>query len=504
MSNWSVLVVACLACGLTILPLSAQEVRVGGSNLLRVDEGYEVDPLKHAEFPDNRTYRSFFEERLRLTIAYGNWTFGGRFLYFRPSEIDKRFFGVQNETSLDKRYFEAQVRPLAIRVGHFAEVFDHGLTLSLFEDRELFFDSELDGVRLSFAQGPVSLTALKGRSRAREGFLVEEEGVTGIHTEVVPLAGWKVGASFVHLDSSGYAESRLPAVSGQATVGPLQFGGEFAWKDTDLGASQTHGHACYLEVVASSGRYNLLINYKDYEYRGWTPFQNPPLVSREIGPRLVQNREPHVFYPEDDVGYQVELRGPVLKDISLLVHFNQSSQHALGQKGFARPTLQERNWPYWEFFTTVENTWPSGWSLEFEGGLNEEAQPQFWFKKTWIAADVVAPLGEIGQIQFGGEVLGVRDERRSKDFVDELASLGWDDGKSLSVELQSQWTDDKALRDREGSFWPSAEIGYSFGEGRHRATFFWGRERGGLRCSNGFCRRVQPFEGFRFTLESSL
>jgi hypothetical protein len=496
--------VAFLVWVASVSPLSAQGIRLTGSNLLHIDEGSEVDPVKQAEFPDNRTHRSFFENRLRLNVAYGNWTLGGRFLYFRPSEVDKRVYAVTDETGLDKRYFEAKIQPLAIRVGNFAEVFDHGLTLSLFEDRELFFDSELDGVRLSFAKGPVSVVGLKGRSRAREGFLVEEEGVTGIHAEAIPMKGWKVGASFVHMDSSGYAESNLPGLSGLATVGPVQFGGEYAWKETNLGVTQTHGHACYLELTATSGRYNLMVNYKDYKYRGWTPFQNPPIAYREIGLRLLQNREPHVFNPEDDVGYQIEVRGPAVEDLLVLVHFNHSSQHAEDQDGIPHPTLKERDWPYWEFFTGVENVWESGWSLECEAGLNEEAQTQFWYKRSWLAAEATAPIGKFGNLQFGGELLDIRDQRSDKSFMDELAFLGWDNENNLSVWFQSQWTDDEALQEREGDFWPSAEIGYSFGDSHHRAILFYGRERGGLRCSNGFCRRVQPFEGFRITLESSL
>ncbi len=482
----------------------AAELTVDGSNLLRLDEGREVDPQNAADYPNNRGYRSFFENRLRLNISYGNLSFGGRFLYFRPSEIDQRFFHVQSETGLDKRYLDAQVAPLAMRVGNFAEVFDYGLTLSLFEDRDLFYDSELDGVRFSLAKGPVLFTGLKGRSRARPGFLVAEEGVTGVHGEVTPMRGWKIGASYVHLDSSGYSESFLPGVSASALVGPVHIGGEFAWKETDVGSQTVHGHAGYLETVVTIVRYSLLLNYKDNQYRGWTPFQNPPLVSREIGPRLLQFREPHVFYPEDDVGYQVELSGPVGEDVVALIHFNHSSQHEIGQKGIARPTFEERNWPYWEFFGSGDVTWPSQWRLEFELGLNEEAQLQYWYKRHWLTADATAPLGKAASLLFGGEVLGVHDERSDADVTDALVATGWDDGQHLSVEFQFQWTDDETLRKKEGVSWPSVVAGYTFGEARHRAILFWGRERGGLRCSNGFCRRVQPFEGFRFILESSL
>ncbi|MBU1707162.1 hypothetical protein KKB28_04530, partial [bacterium] len=87
----------------------AQGITINGSNLLRFDEGREVDPQKSADFPDNRSARSFFENQLRLNIAYNNLRMGGRVLHYRPSDVDKRFFGVEDETDLDKRYIEAQV-----------------------------------------------------------------------------------------------------------------------------------------------------------------------------------------------------------------------------------------------------------------------------------------------------------------------------------------------------------------------------------------------------------
>ncbi len=482
----------------------AQGITINGSNLLRFDEGREVDPQKSADFPDNRSNRSFFENQLRLNIAYNNLRMGGRVLHYRPSDVDKRFFGVEDETDLDKRYIEAQIYPLALRVGHFAEVFGYGLALSLFEDREILFDSELDGVRLAYGQGPVSVIALKGLSRARPGFLVSEEGVTGIHGEVSLSSGWSLNSSFVHLDSTDYPEANLPAVGGIATIGPSQISGEFAWKETDLGSKHVSGHAAYFDITTTYHQFTLLFNYKDYRYRGWTPFQNPPLVSREIGPRLLQFREPHVFYPEDDVGFQLELSGYFGDNLYLLTHFNHSSQHAESQEGIPRPTFQERDKPYWEYFASAENTWTSGYGLELEAGLSEEAQTQFWFKKYWLTSEVTAPISEMQEIHLGGEILLVRDRRNDDEFFDKLAFVGWNDGENLSAEVQIQWTDDEELRKKEGALWPSAEIGYSFGEDHHRVIVFGGRERGGLRCSNGFCRRVQPFEGFRLILESSL
>ena len=93
---------------------------------------------------------------------------------------------------------------------------------------------------------------------------------------------------------------------------------------------------------------------------------------------------------------------------------------------------------------------------------------------------------------------------KDQDYHDQLFSIGWVPNGSFSIVAIYQFSDDEELKKKEGDNWPSIESAVSFGGGKHRATLFYGRERGGLKCSNGVCRQVQAFEGFRLTLETSL
>ncbi|MGE5860283.1 MAG: DUF6029 family protein, partial [Ignavibacteria bacterium] len=51
--------------------------------------------------------------------------------------------------------------------------------------------------------------------------------------------------------------------------------------------------------------------------------------------------------------------------------------------------------------------------------------------------------------------------------------------------------------------WITGELGYRFGQS-HVITASYGRERGGLICSNGVCKYIQPFEGFRLSVLSQI
>ena len=50
----------------------------------------------------------------------------------------------------------------------------------------------------------------------------------------------------------------------------------------------------------------------------------------------------------------------------------------------------------------------------------------------------------------------------------------------------------------EGDEWMGGELALTI-KSEHRVILFYGRERGGIKCTSGVCRPVQPFEGFRLT-----
>jgi len=50
--------------------------------------------------------------------------------------------------------------------------------------------------------------------------------------------------------------------------------------------------------------------------------------------------------------------------------------------------------------------------------------------------------------------------------------------------------------------WWAAEADFNFLE-RHNLLLFVGQDRGGLKCTSGRCRYVDPFEGVKLTLRST-
>lgn len=483
-------------------------VTIEGSNYLRYDEGREVDIRRQQDafgnvlnYPDNTTPRHFFENRLRLDIYRGNLRVGGRFLYFSPSSQDIFKDGLIPENRIDKRYLEATLKPVKIRLGNFSDVWGHGLAFSSFENREIYFDTELDGAHVELDAEPLYVTAIRGSSA--EGRAVHKADITGIR--VNPRFGVQsLAFNYIFVDSAAYPETHVASVDGHLVYGPVTVYGEHAWNRTFFSLKTEAGHATYLAGVLSQWGYSLLLEYKDYDYKVVTPFQNPPTVYRELGPRLLQGRDPHVLNIPDEVGYQVELTGQVTPTTFATVHYNLSSSHKADQKGIPLPTLKQINSPYWESFASVEQDLPASRKLMVEVGANEESAV-VWQKRMWAMARFSTPIYGSNELEFETETVQITDKTRNDlKITDQLLSLGWDNGHGISLAIGQELSTDKDLKNREGNGWPSVEGAMVFGGGKHRAAIFYGRERGGLRCSNGVCRQVQAFSGLRFTLETSL
>jgi hypothetical protein len=499
------LVAFVLGIGLIFSAARAEEptpITVEGSNSLRYDSGNEVD-TRRADFnyPDNTIKRPFFEDRLQLDIFRGNLRLGGRFLYFRPSAEDQYRDALLEQNKIDKRYLEATFAPFRLRVGNFSDVWGNGLAFSAFENRDIYFDSELDGAHIQFESEPFFFTVLRGNSE--DGRLVKHTEITAARGNIRAL-GQSLGFNYVLMDSGAYPETHVGSVDWRLSRGPFTLYGERAWNESKLALQPTRGHATYVGSVLSKWNWSLLLEYKDYDYVVATPFQNPATAYRELGPRLLQGRDPHVLNIPNEVGYQAELSGQATSTTFMTFHYNLSSRHPKDEGAVPLPTLKQADAPFWEMFGSAEQDLPQNRRLTLELGANEEAAV-LWQKRQWASLRLTTPLRGPHELELETETLLITDRlRNDRKFTDQLVALGWSNGGSMSLTVGSEFSTDKDLQNREGKNWPFAEAALVSGGGRNRLSVFYGRERGGLRCSNGVCRQVQAFSGVRVTMETSL
>jgi hypothetical protein len=506
----SLLFILLFVCGNAFAQL--KDIEFEGSNSLRWEDGDEVDNRRgDYEYPHNTSARRFVENQLRMDLYAKGFRVGGRLLYFKPSDVDIYQYGLEDTTGFDKLYVEADLAPINLRVGDFSELWGYGLALSLHENRDLYFDSELRGVRAKLDVGPLKLTGLSGTTP--DGFLVKKTEVTAGRVETGGKGG-NLGFNYVRNDSGHYLEANTSSIDWNLTRGFATVYGEQAWidtrigKDTDGSDNILFGRAWFWGLNLSKWDWSLLLEYNNYDYKdnSIAPIHNPPAAYRELGPRLLQGREPHYLNIPDEVGYQAELSGSATEDIFTTFHYNIASHHKEGgQNGLPFPTLKQKDFPFWEMFGNIEWSLPGNRTAFLELGANEEAAV-IWQNRMWAQARYTTPILDDQELELEVEQMAITEHLADtdRDLHDQLFSVGWKPNGSFSIGGVYQLSDDELLKKHEGENWPSVESAVSFGGGKHRMILFYGRERGGLKCSNGVCRQVQAFSGFRLSLETSL
>lgn len=478
-----------------------EDLEFDGSNLLRWDNGREVDTRRSGlEHPHNTIARRFVENRLRLDLFSGDFRLGGRYLYFRPSEADVDQFRLEDINKFDKRFFEGQVRPLKFRFGHFSDIWASGLTLSMFENRDLYFDTEHDGARMQIDAGSIKLIGLTGKTEV--GALVKEIKTTAGRIELSP-GSEHLGFSYAYHDSGTHPEMSVAGVDWNLTRGIFNLYGERAWNEAVLQGHNSAGYATFVGLTVSKWGWSILAEYADYRYGNVTQVQNPPTVHREVTPRLLQGREPHVMNVPDEVGAQLEVSGMIGESTFLTAHFNANSHHSEDDEMIPIPSMEEKDRAFWDLFANIDHEFEGGQEVFVELGLNEEAA-NIWQERYWGQLRARFPLRGTQEVEFEVEQLMIDDKTRGDTFHDMLYAVSWVPNGTLSLYTSLQLTDDEVLKRNEGDYWASGEAAWKFSDGRHRAILFYGKERGGLKCSNGVCRQVQAFSGIRLTLETSL
>jgi len=474
------------------------------ANHLQYQIGDEVSPFISAAYPDNLAERRFFENLMYVDLYIGEVRIGFRYDHFEPSNVDQRLWALSRESSIDKRFIEWSHGGLDFRAGHFPAIFGRGLTLYLFEDRLLYHDTELDGVKLSFRQGPVRFTALKGDSR--EWGTVHAASVTGVNVEV-SIENLLFGVNYVKMDSGGYPEADLPGVHVDFSVGPVSFYGEYAEKVIKITEGLFKGmldlpgrNALYLSSSFAGSGFSVFADYKYYSYQGATPFQNPPIVQRELTMRLIQSREPHVVSFDDEVGFQIEGQITPVDWGTFTLNYTQSS--AIVGRDIV-PSNDQENRPFIEMLLEADLRPVDGHRVRLGLVHDEEARALYFEEKLGFYSEWESDIWDPYCTILLVEGLQVNDELRDRQFQDWLLEATVTHAPEISASVTYQLTTDEELEAREGDSWLSGEMSYSFGEGSHTLRVFYGQERGGLKCTGGVCRMVQAFQGLKISLDSS-
>lgn len=515
------------------------DLNVSFSNYLRYGSGKEtVGALTRK--------RDYFENLGEGRISMGDFLVGFRILADAPGEFGHDTLGVT------KRFAEFRTDDLYIRVGHSYSLFGRGLTMNLFENRALAYDTGIDGLKVEYSTELLKLAATGGDVVYTDVLDIarrERHRLRGISGELRPFEVVTIGGSFVTGEAAMLTSFFLPS---SAKFDMPEAFGSLSWCNIDVFLAYAEkrtridhrGTAFYGSLGYTSDAFGIALDYKDYRFGIAPPhkrnvanrldrayaFQNMPIVHKEHSFTLL-SRYPHVIDFNDEVGMQVDVFYLISNRITGAFNAAVSSRHysfeqitfgldyaAQPRDNSFLPSLKKELSPFWEVYTDVQWFLDDGGTNYIHVGFNRRsdtlaeelfAPPQMGAafpttRSTAIPFAIQYTVAEGTTVKFTSERQWVHEDANHVDpqLVNQLLTLGVSQSPGIGMTLRYEHTTDKATIDGRRD-WFALDAAYRISP-KHLLTLTYGADRGGQICANGVCRVVNPFRGFRASLLSYL
>jgi hypothetical protein len=497
---------------------STEGFSIRASNLLRWAEG-------NAIIQGREGTKNWFENVTDVYVSYKDLQIGLRHALYRPSEFGEELGGIQ---ALNFKYLQYTHSALDLTVGNFYATVGRGLAVNLYRDYTLNYDSNLSGVKVLVSTDKFSALAFRGRSYPSLGTAtassVREADLQGAMLKGTPIQGATVGGYYIMVpfDSTlqNYPDTRMP---GGFLDLKLPFGVGF-YGETALQYVREDHHAAgvknpyygnYLALDYSFAGIGIVADYKDYNFKKYPPpqnstvtynseplaYQNPPIVQREFTTSLL-GKHPHLLDLSDEVGFQIEASGSPCEPLSLAVNFSRSSTH---RGGSVMPSLHQEDAPFWQLFTEADYAFPQGHFLRLDLGVNEEALPASWPQKQGGSVEGTYLLTKIYGLTAHIEAMHLKDLIKDQNYWESfwaltLSRTPW--GSITAIAETSGNPEENKNRIGDQNVWLGGELSVTFMQ-KHNLLLFVGQERGGLKCTSGRCRIVDPFDGVKLQLKST-
>lgn len=525
------------------------KIDAGVSNLLRYGNGYQyTGSIKNP--------KEYFENLTDARFRIKGVTFGLRYELSDSIEYGLNFKGIA------KRFVEYDHESgISLRAGNFWEVISRGMALNLFEDRTLYYDTGMDGVRLTYEKlfqfkEPLRIKAqlIGGNINYRDYLTperVENYKIRNAYLRVTPLKPLTIGLNYVHsngeLPEEGFitfVNTDLPEAYININYPNIQFYADYAHKTSIITPNEiypdpntAYGDGFYSSLSYSVGKVGLTMEYKNYAFditlpdnRSNTrpsrmlPYQNPPTAQRE-NTSVLTSRNPHIVNFNDEVGGQIDVVYTPNDKLSFNFNTSFASTHYQYEdidtssvityqridRGDAwLPDFDTPFSPFWEIYAEAEDYATEKIYAKLALSIqNNEIYNQINPESSEIIKATTVPLEFrysftpkysltfINETQWASNSIRTGD----KNFMNQYNSLTFSSSPTLNFTLSSEFTNDDEEPTGKSS-WFTADVSYKLNESNTFGVSY-GSERGGLKCTNGICRFVQPFEGFRVLISTT-
>ncbi|MEO0074258.1 MAG: DUF6029 family protein, partial [candidate division WOR-3 bacterium] len=467
----------------------------------------QIQGSNRAEFWGYRTeWQTHFEDKLDLSLGYGDIRGGIGLLLFEPS---KHSPAVRKPLFLFDYSLAYSPEQLEVLVGRYYQEFGRGLVLRTYSDEDFRHYKSLHGLRgrLRLPLG-AELVLLGGR--LRDVFFQENtykvtnssdttDGLLGAELQYSPVSLLSASGRYVRInrdvDPSAKAFTELFGGDGSVQFGPVSLYGEGCWRlGTRPGiGGREKGFGWFVSGSMALPGFSVLAEYMDYDRIGFPTgvyrYNDPPTP---IKSGVALNRG------IDERGWGITGGGTLPTGTYAEVNFGRLFVHDDTGAGVIE----------WE--TRARHSAGAEWTFEakFNHMLQKNVEQGTYRRITDRPILLVNYL--FGRHSFSLELeCGFVCEEPTDTshgsrwhYHEPLVSFSWGIGEPLLFTLGWQGVDKDSLkRYSNEKSWPMFETVWNITE-QNMLRLRIGAEKGGYTCSGGVCRYESPFNGLKLQLIS--
>jgi hypothetical protein len=387
---------------------------------------------------------------------------------------------------ISQRFLEYKKGDLSLIVGNSYSIFGKGIVLRLFDNRALRWDSNLDGIQMTYFHSKFDLQLIGGRPRDRRGR--RREPLQGGAFSLSPTGRISVGGNYLTTDLNSKGRSNWGSAFFEVNSdwGSIYVEGAFS----DFPKIDPKGKALYAMTDLFYGPFTVLVEYKDYDQFDVTEriavnnipsemtYNNPPAVTREHLYTLM-NRHLLNQNVDDEVGYLAEITYSHRDVAVLTVSHSRTKNH-------------DNDVLYLEYYGQVD--WDPAYNFDFVGGIGQQEDLEAKY------------LNFVSSLKWGfmsQHSLRVIFEHQhatinfnDRQYFNQALTMSYDRSPNYSISFLGERSTDQEFS-RE--LWLAGQIDINFLD-NFDLTIFAGRRRAGKICIGGICINRPSFEGVEFRL----
>lgn len=448
-------------------------------------QDFKFSARNQLEYSLDNNHKDIFHDWFDFIGTYDLYQAGIRYEAHQPDDFGNTF------QEFSYRYFQMTSKSFQVIAGNYYAMFGRGLILRSYENRDLRFDNNLDGIKGNLDWGKLNLTVLAGTPR--ENYRRISDPLQGADGKLA-LSRWlTLGGSFLRTKITNFGFVQLFGGNLNLVFPHLDLYAEYARKNNPPGQNiETDGDGVYLTSSFYQTGFGLTFEYKDYRRLDFTNgdliYNNPPALTKEHHYTLL-NRHAYVLNLYDERGIQAQAVATPQEKLSLLANYSYTTDH-------------QNRMIFSEIYGETEFDYKSLATLK--GGFSYMKNRQEVGLPSYLgpAFDLTYYLSGKNSIAFSLEHLWTSKYDGNLTYYEQIISLGFAHSPNVSLTLTDERTTEWKTRPWTGKKnWLILSLDLAISE-KHNLTLSVGSRRAGKFCSGGICTDRPALDGGEIKLLS--